>query len=132
MYFLTAEGVGGREIHRRMSGVYGEHSTSRKRVLAWHKRFREGRVSLQNDARPGQAHHVITPDVTAALDGHIRANRWITVEEITLLMGISHSSVHAIVTKHLLYHKICTQWVPHQLTEEQKTQRMAASLGHLQ
>ncbi|PNF40213.1 hypothetical protein B7P43_G08284 [Cryptotermes secundus] len=130
--FLTAEGVGGREIRRRMSVVYGEHSMSRSRVLAWHKRFREGRVSLQDDARPGQAHRVITPDVIAALDGHILANRRINVEEISLLMAISHGSIHAIVTKHLLYRKICAQWVPHQLTEEQKTQRMAASLGHLQ
>jgi hypothetical protein len=79
--------------------------------MAWHKRFREGRVSLQDDARPGEAHCVITPDVIAALDGHIRANRWITVEEISLLMGISHGSIHAIVTKHLLYRKICAQRV---------------------
>ncbi|PNF14668.1 hypothetical protein B7P43_G11440 [Cryptotermes secundus] len=130
--FLTAEGVGGRVIHCLMSVVYGEHSMSRSRVLVWHKRFREGRVPLQDDARTGQAHRVITPDVIAALGGHILANRRITVEEISLLMGISQCYVHAIVTKRLLYRKICAQWVPHQLTEEQKTQRMAASLGHLQ
>jgi hypothetical protein len=76
---LTAEGVGGREIHHRMSVVYGEHSMSRSHVLAWHKRFREGRVSLQDDAHPGQAHRVITPDVIAALDGHIWANQRITL-----------------------------------------------------
>jgi hypothetical protein len=35
-------------------------------------------VSLQDDAHPGQAHHVITPDVIAALDSHIRVNRRIT------------------------------------------------------
>jgi hypothetical protein len=58
--------------------VYGEHSVSRSRVLEWHKRFPEGRVSLQDDARPRQAHRVITPDVIAALDGHIRANRRVT------------------------------------------------------
>ena len=81
-----------------MSVVYGEHSMSRARVLAWHERFREGRVSLQDDARPGQAHRVITPDVIAALGGHIRANRRITVEEISLLMGTSPGSVHDIVT----------------------------------
>ncbi|PNF26278.1 hypothetical protein B7P43_G02687, partial [Cryptotermes secundus] len=62
----------------------------------------------------------------------IWASRQIIVEEINLSMGISHGSIHAIVTKHLLYHKICVQWVPHQLMEEQKTQRMAVSLGHLQ
>jgi hypothetical protein len=47
--------------------------------------------------------------VQIALDGHIQANRWITVEEISLLMGISHGFVHAIVTKHLLCRKICAQ-----------------------
>jgi hypothetical protein len=35
-------------------------------------------VSLQDDALPGQVHHVITPDAIAALDGHIWANEWIT------------------------------------------------------
>jgi hypothetical protein len=61
-----------------MSVVYGEHSMSRSHVLAWHKRFREGCVSLQDDARPRQAHRVIIPDVIAALDGHIRAKRRLT------------------------------------------------------
>ncbi|PNF29904.1 hypothetical protein B7P43_G07269, partial [Cryptotermes secundus] len=56
----------------------------------------------------------------------------IAEEEISFLVGISHGSVHAIVTKHLLYRKICAQWVQRQLMEEQNTQRMAVSLGHLQ
>ena len=43
---LTDEGVGGREIHRRMAAVYGVPCS---RVLKWHKRFREGRVPLQDD-----------------------------------------------------------------------------------
>jgi hypothetical protein len=86
-------------MYCRISVVYGEHSMSCSRVLAWHKRFREGRVSLHVDARPGQAHRVITHDVTAALDGHIQANLRITVEKISLLMGISHCYVHTIVTK---------------------------------
>ncbi|KAJ4435777.1 hypothetical protein ANN_18396 [Periplaneta americana] len=43
-----------------MFAVYGEHSMSCSRVLEWHKRFREGRVSLEDDARPGQAHGAIT------------------------------------------------------------------------
>jgi hypothetical protein len=59
VHFLTDEGVGGREIHQCMSVVYGEHSMSHSRVLAWRKRFRDGHVSLQDDALPGQAHHVM-------------------------------------------------------------------------
>jgi hypothetical protein len=75
--FWSANGVGGWEI-RHLSVVFCVHSMSRSRVLAWHKRFREGRVSLQDDARPGQAHCVTTPDVIAVLDGHIQANWRIT------------------------------------------------------
>ena len=35
-------------------------------VHEWQKKFREGRTSLREDSRPGQA---ITPHVTARIDG---------------------------------------------------------------
>ena len=66
--FLTAEGVGGTDIHRRMSQVYGEHCMSLARVKAWHKRSREGRVSSADDARVGTSHR-ITDDVVQLVDG---------------------------------------------------------------
>ena len=56
--FLVAEGAGTREIHRRLSAVYGEYCMSLTSVHEWQKRFRGGRTSLQDD----QAHRVITPD----------------------------------------------------------------------
>ena len=57
--FLAAGGVGGREIHRRISAVNGESSMTCLRVLEWHKRFREGRVSLQDDVQ----HPPYSPDL---------------------------------------------------------------------
>ena len=45
--FLLAEGTGTREIHIRMSAVFGEHCMSLTNVHKWQKRFREGRTSLQ-------------------------------------------------------------------------------------
>ncbi|KAJ4427206.1 hypothetical protein ANN_24823 [Periplaneta americana] len=96
--FLTAEGVEAQEIHRRMSAVSG---VSCSRVLEWHKRFRKGCVSLQGNARPGQAHRAVIAEV----DGLIRESRRITVEELRRLVGISHGYVHVIATKHLHYKK---------------------------
>ncbi|KAJ4451503.1 hypothetical protein ANN_02966 [Periplaneta americana] len=80
----------------------------------------------------GQAHRAITPAVIAEVDGLIRGNRRIAVQELRRLVEMSQGSVNVIATKHLHYRKICAQWVPHQLTEEQKTNRIAASLGLLQ
>ena len=65
--FLTAKGVEGTEIHRRISEMYGKHSMSLARVKAWRKRFREGRVSLADDARSGTPHH-ITDDIVQLVD----------------------------------------------------------------
>jgi hypothetical protein len=87
------------------------HMTSNKSLLSELYKS-ENIVFLADDsgvAVKGISNGVITPDVITALDGHIQANRRITVEEISLLMGISHGSAHALVTKHLLYCKICMQ-----------------------
>lgn len=65
-----------------MCAVYGEHSMScGARVLEWHKRFREGRESMKDDAHPGKTHPIITSDVIAQVDGLIRGNQRTTVEE---------------------------------------------------
>lgn len=48
-FFSLAKGVGIREVHRRMKAVYGEHALPLIRVQNWHKRFREGRYSGNDD-----------------------------------------------------------------------------------
>ncbi|GFQ86703.1 histone-lysine N-methyltransferase SETMAR [Trichonephila clavata] len=58
--FLAAEGVGGREMHRQMKAVYSEYSQCRSNVVEWRYIFPEGRELLEDEARLGQAHCVIT------------------------------------------------------------------------
>ena len=72
--FLVAKGAGTRGIHCCMSAVYGEHCMSLTSVHEWQKRFHEGRTSLQDDFRLGQAHRAIMPDVIAQIDDLIREN----------------------------------------------------------
>ena len=94
--------------------------------------FHERCTSLQDDSQPGEAHRVITPDVIARINGLIWENRRITEEQIRVLVGISHGSMHAIINDHMQFWKIFMQWVPHQLMERQTIDRMATSLSHLQ
>ena len=110
-----AECAGTREIHRRMSAVYDGHCMSLTSVHY---------MSLMR-----QAHRAITPDVIARIDSLVRENRRITEEQIRVQVGISHGSVHAIITDHLQFRKICAKCVPQQLTEGQRIDRMAACLS---
>ena len=46
----------------------------------------------------------------------------LSVKDIASCTGISKGSVQTILKKRLDFRKVCTRWVPHLLTEEQKTQ----------
>ena len=85
--FLVAEGAGTREIHGRMSVLYGEHCMSLTSVHECQKRIREGRTSLLDDSRPGQAHRAITLDVIVRTYILIRENRRIIEEQINVQVG---------------------------------------------
>ncbi|GFR15234.1 histone-lysine N-methyltransferase SETMAR [Trichonephila clavata] len=89
--FLAAEG--GREMHRRMKAVYGEYSLCRSSVVGWCRRFLEGRELLEDDARHGQAHYVITPEMIAGVNALVLGYHRITENEIHRLLGISGESL---------------------------------------
>ena len=48
----------------------------------------------------------------------------LSVKDIASCTGISEGSVQTILKKHWDLRKVCSRWVPHLLTEEQKIQRL--------
>ena len=48
----------------------------------------------------------------------------LSVKDLASCTGISEGSVQIILKKRLDLRKVCARWVPHLLTEEQKTQRL--------
>ena len=52
----------------------------------------------------------------------------LSVRDIAGCTGISEGSVQTILKKRLDLRKVCARWVPHLLTEEQKTQRLKCAL----
>ena len=70
------------------------------RVKAWHKRFREGRVLLADDARSGPPHR-ITDDIVQLVD------RLVRVKAAASDIGLSVGSVQTIMTERLNWHKLC-------------------------
>jgi hypothetical protein len=62
--------------------------------------------------------------------GLIREDRRVKVREIAEVTGIAKSAVHEIISD-LNFLKMSARWVPKMLTEEHKSERMAASLENL-
>ncbi|GBM70254.1 hypothetical protein AVEN_270828-1 [Araneus ventricosus] len=129
--FLIAEGERNADYHRRMVAVYGEHCLGRMAENNWCKSFREGRQTILDLPRPGQANIVITNNSIAAVDEMFRANRRVRTRNISDELNLSKGTVHTTVHQHLQYSKVCAEWVPKHLTIDHQKQRMGLSLQHL-
>ena len=55
----------------------------------------------------------------------------LSVRDIASCTDISEGSVQTILKKSLDLWKVCARWVPHLLTEEQKTQRLKCARERL-
>jgi hypothetical protein len=62
-------------------------------MYEWTKKFMNGISSVTDSPWPGQAHQVVTPEATAAVE----ENRRISVNEIDAHLDMSHGSAHHII-----------------------------------
>ena len=79
----------------------------------------------------GQNLHLVKksfPKIKEIIEGDAR----FTVHDIARKVGISLSTVHLILKKHLKVRKISARWVPHLLTDQQKRQRVKVAKKLLQ
>ena len=106
-----------------MQKVYGNGALKYATVCKWIHRFNGGRESIENDPRVGRPVSILMEKNVATVKTLIEEDARYTVQEIEELSGIHSSSVLKILRERLGLCKICTRWVPHLLTDEQKQSR---------
>ena len=93
-------------------------------VFRWVKAFKAGKFSFEDDTPPGRPKTSVTKANTAVVKILVEQDARLSVKDIASCTGIPEDSVQTILKKHLDLRKVCARWVPHLLTEEQKTQRL--------
>ena len=93
-------------------------------VFRWIKAFKAGKFSVEDDTRPGRPKTSVTKANIAAVKIVVEQDARLSVKDIASCTSISEGSVQTILKKRLDLRKVCARWVPHLLTEEQKTQRL--------
>lgn len=104
--------------------VYGEEAMGRSAAFKWHKRFAEGRDSLDDDAHTGRPRTARTEGKILEVQRVVRDNRSQSIDDIAAATGISHGSCHAILTEDLNMSRVSQHIVPRFLTEEQRQDRV--------
>ena len=92
-------------------------------IFRWVKAFKDGKFSIEDETRPGRPKTSVTKAKIAAVKIVVEQDTRLSVKDIASCTGISEGSVQTILKKRLDLRKVCARWVPHLLTEEQKTQR---------
>ena len=116
--------IDSKQIFNELCGIYGPQTISLRTVLWWVKAFKAGKFSVEDATRPGRLKTSVTKANIAAVKIVVEQDARLSVKDMASCTGISEGSVQTILKKHLDLRKVCARYVPHLLTEEQKTQRL--------
>ena len=72
-----------------MKVQYGDACLPLQQVYEWTRKFMKGISSVKDSPRPGQAHPVVTPEGTAAVETIVNGNRLVTANEIATHLDVS-------------------------------------------
>ena len=113
--------IDSKQIFNELCGIYGPQTISMCTVFRWVKAFKAGKSSVEDDTHPGRPKTSVTKANIVAIKIVVKQDARLSIKDIASCTGISEGSMQTILKKRLDLRKVCTRWVPHLLTEEQKT-----------
>jgi len=116
------------ECYEMLKTAFGEQAVGRSQTFRWFSQFTTGRTSIDDDEHSGRPVSSSTPEMIERMRQIIREDRCHTIDEVTMLVGISHGTCHNILTEHLKLRRVTSQFVPRLLSVDQKQQRLDVCL----
>jgi hypothetical protein len=112
------------ETYELLQKAYESDSLPRSTTFEWFKRFREGRESLEDDERSGRPTTSRNKQTIEKVCQLVTQDRHIILRMLSVELNVSKDTIRAIMRDDLGKKKVCTKFVPHLLTPEQKTLHM--------
>ena len=88
--------------------TFGEKAMGRSQTFQWFSRFKAGRTSTDDDEGSGRSVSSSTPEMIERLRQIIRKERRRTIDEVSMLVGISHRTCHKILTEDLEMRRVAS------------------------
>ena len=115
-----------------LNSIFADEAPSRTSVYRWYNEFNRGRSSFQDEFHESRPKSVVVPETIDAARQLILQDRHGTYREIETTLGISGISIHPILHEHFTVKKICSHWIPHNLSIAKKKARVDWSKVMLQ
>lgn len=85
---------------------------SRTRIFEWHRRFSEGRKSVEDDERVERPSSSKTDVDVRLVEEIVRADRRLSIRAIVEMVNIDKETVRQILHENLKVTKMCAKVVP--------------------
>nr|XP_012416218.1 PREDICTED: putative uncharacterized protein FLJ37770 [Odobenus rosmarus divergens] len=108
------------ETHHLLKEAYGNEVMSRARVFDWHKRFKEGREDVRDDARSGRPVTHRTDENIQKVKDLVCSNRRLTVRMMAEELNLDKETVRLILKENLNMRKVSAKVISGILKDEPK------------
>jgi histone-lysine N-methyltransferase SETMAR len=106
--------------------AYGNEALKRSNGCRWYSRFRDGRELVEDDERGGRPKSTRTEVNIATVADFVKNDRRIVSRMIVKSLNTPKTVVLQILKEDLGKRKLCTRFVPHSLTSEQRKDRVTS------
>ncbi|XP_065643013.1 protein GVQW3-like [Hydra vulgaris] len=119
-------GVSAQAITDELVLVYGDQAPKYSTVAKWATLFKDGRESLKDDPRSGHPQTTYTAESIKRVRAIIEENLHATHDKIEVLTLINSFTIHEIIHNALKKRKLTSRWIPHELTDQNRKNRVEA------
>jgi transposase len=98
------------ETFEMLKSAYGGECLSRTGVFEWHRRFKEGRESLQDDERKGRPSTSRTEESMEVIQKCLAEDRTLSVRMLEEMTGINREKVRKILVEDFKKKKLCARF----------------------
>ncbi|CAF1023690.1 unnamed protein product [Rotaria sordida] len=120
----TALNVEATTIHDELRTVFGDEAPSYRTIARWAQWFREGREEIEDEERSRRPVTESTPENIEEIRSIVSDDPHVTIAELQEYTDLSYSTVHRILSDHLELRKITARYIPKQLTDYQRSERV--------
>ena len=89
------------ECYEMLKTAFGEQAIGCSHTFQWFSRFKAGRTSTDDAEHSDRPVSSSTPEMTERVRQIIRKDRRLAIDEVRILVGISHGTCHKILTEDL-------------------------------
>ncbi|EFN60885.1 Histone-lysine N-methyltransferase SETMAR, partial [Camponotus floridanus] len=124
IFYDFRRGLSRQECIDQLASTFGNEAPHKATICRWFNEFNRCRSLLTDEPREGRPKSAAVPENIDAVRELIMQDRHVTYREIQASLGVGMNCIQMILHEHLAVKKICSRWIPHNLTTTQKKDRV--------